>query len=96
MFGAFAMVAAWLHFRDVTPAGLCREEFKRHKSADQKFVAGFLAQWQEYADNLTQQPPGHFGADLSAEDAALLNDEQLEQLDVLRTEVASIDTDAAR
>ena len=70
--------------------GRGREEFKRHKAADAKFVVGFLQQWQTYTDQLSQQPPGHFGADLDPTDADLLNDEQREQLEVLRTEVVSV------
>lgn len=55
---------------------------------------GFLQQWEQYAEDLAGQPPGHYGADLDKADAALLNDEQKEQLEVLRSEVAAIPPDA--
>lgn len=77
------------HHAYASDNALRREEFKRHKAADAKFVAGFLQQWQTYTEQLSQQPPGHFGADLDTTDAKLLNDEQREQLEVLRTEVMS-------
>lgn len=72
-----------------------REEFRRHKDADAKFVGQFLEQWEAYAADIARSisVPGAVslesagpGRDLSADDIAALSEEQLEQLDTLKQE----------
>ena len=52
-----------------------RDEFKRHKSADSKFVPLFLREWEQYAATMDQKK-NSFGQELSIEDQQLLDGEQ--------------------
>jgi hypothetical protein len=63
-----------------------REEFKRHKNADQKFVGMFLQEWTSYLDNLKMSSSEGFGVgrSLTDEQIAALSPEQREQLQKLK------------
>ena len=52
-----------------------RDEFKRHKSAESKFVPLFLREWDEYATVLDRKKD-RFGQHLSTQDQELLDGEQ--------------------
>ena len=72
------------------------DEFRRHRAATPAFVAPFLQQWTDYLDMLRAQTaqwtpgPGRprIGKALRAEELDSLSDEQIGQLNELRTEAA--------
>lgn len=74
-----------------------RTEFQRHKDADAEFVGPFFEEWERYVDQLETQAMGMggegFGADLEAESARALSEEQQEQL--LKLRQASLEAAAA-
>ena len=64
-----------------------KAEFRAHRDAKEEFVAPFMEQWKDYANELhAQQQDGRIGKDLSEDDAARLNDEQKLQLHRLHIE----------
>jgi hypothetical protein len=77
-----------------------RDEFKRHKKADAKFLVSFFGEWEGYLRTLqTQSVAGGgggggagsgLGRELSGEERAQLTDEQRVQLDKLRKEATGL------
>lgn len=66
----------------------CRAEFHKHKTAEDKFVAGFFNAWNDYAQQLEFQSMSldakGFGSNLKVEDVEEMSPEQHEQLLKLR------------
>ncbi|CAI5713204.1 unnamed protein product [Hyaloperonospora brassicae] len=60
-----------------------RDEFKRHKSADPKFVPLFLREWEQYAAVMDQKKDC-YGQELSVADQQLLDNEQKMKLRALQ------------
>ncbi|TDH68384.1 hypothetical protein CCR75_003582 [Bremia lactucae] len=56
-----------------------RDEFKRHKSSDPKYVALFIREWEQYAAVMATKQ-NRFGEMLSSEDNELLDGEQKKKL----------------
>lgn len=75
------------HLRELGDAYV-REEFKRHKKADAKFLTAFFKEWNGYVEMLEQQSPamGTLGRDLDPAAVANMTAEQKEQLARLKTE----------
>jgi len=71
------------------PGEACRDEFRKHKSAKEKFLGPFYREWDRYLEMLTSTSAagGTLGADLGPDAVAALTDEQKEQLSRLRQEV---------
>ncbi len=67
-----------------------REEFKKHKKADEKFLVMFFREWSSYAGQLEQQSPmegaSGLGADLTKDLVRAMTDEQKVQLLKLKEE----------
>ena len=65
-----------------------REEFRKHRNADEKFLPAFFTEWEGYVQQLEQQAMGihgdGFGTDIDEEVASSLTEEQREQLIKLR------------
>ncbi len=74
------------------PPAARREEFRRHKKADQKWLVNFYREWDEYLRQLAQQSvaAGSLGRDMAPELVSQMNDEQKQQLQQLRTEAAAL------
>lgn len=56
-----------------------RDEFKRHKSAADKFLPHFYSEWEQYAAVMARAKD-RFGQELSANDKQLLDNEQQAKL----------------
>ena len=56
-----------------------KEEFRKHRNADPKFVANFMEEWSTYLVMLQQQE-GNYGVDLNRDQISDMNEEQLEQM----------------
>jgi arylsulfatase A-like enzyme len=71
------------------PGEECRDEFRKHTSAKEKFLGPFFREWDRYLEMLTSTNAagGTLGADLGPDAVAALTDEQKEQLSRLRQEV---------
>lgn len=69
---------------------VCREEFRRHKKAEAKWLESFFTEWKSYADMLQQQSPvaGSLGAPLPKDAVKSMTDEQKVQLLKLKEEAA--------
>jgi hypothetical protein len=63
-----------------------REEFKRHKKADAKWLVNFYREWNDYVAMVEQQKvvDGNLGAELSPDHVAAMSDEQKAQLNSLK------------
>eukprot|EP01052_Picozoa_sp_SAG31_P015133 SAG31_NODE_963_length_10710_cov_332.216285_10_plen_102_part_00 len=61
-----------------------KEEFRKHRNADPKFVKNFMHEWSSYLVMLQQQQ-GDFGVDLSSQQISSMNEEQLGQMEELRS-----------
>ena len=67
---------------------LCREEFKRHKKAEAKFLTSFFAEWENYVDTLEQQDTlEKVGKNLDSGTVETMSTEQKQQLAKLLMEV---------
>lgn len=69
-----------------------REEFKRHKKADPKWLKNFFTEWNAYVADLEKQKimEGPVGKDLSPDAFQALSDEQKAQLATLRNEATHL------
>lgn len=69
---------------------LRREEFKRHKKADAKWLTMFYREWNQYVAQMEQQSPiaGPVGSNLPGEAVKAMTDEQKIQLLKLREAAA--------
>lgn len=69
---------------------MCREEFKRHKKAEAKWLVNFFQEWTSYAGMLEQQNPvaGAVGSPLPKDAVRAMTDEQKVQLLKLKEEAA--------
>lgn len=66
----------------------CREEFKRHKTAEAKFLTSFFAEWENYVDTLEQQNTlERVGKNLDSGTVETMSTEQKKQLAKLLMEV---------
>lgn len=66
-----------------------REEFKKHRKADAKFLAAFFREWEQYLSQVAK-PEGAEGRDLAPEHAGALTPEQKEQLAKLQQEASKL------
>jgi hypothetical protein len=65
----------------------CREEFRRHHNAKQKFTGPFFREWEQYVADIEAQVPGaSVGRDMSPDAVSALSAEQREQLQRLKAE----------
>ena len=72
-----------------------REEFRRHRAAQARFLVPFFVEWERYLADLRARPPvagaaAVAGADLPADAAASLSDEQRIMLESLRKEATAV------
>lgn len=70
-----------------------REEFRKHKGADSKYIVSFMKEWTDYADQLEGQlrygcdsTEAVIGRNLSPEELDMMSEQQLGQLLELKTE----------
>ncbi|KCV70934.1 hypothetical protein H696_01880 [Fonticula alba] len=66
-----------------------RDEFRRHKEADPKYVAGFMAAWTDYLISLESQLKAdrhRVGTHLDMNTLDKMSDEQIGQLSELKEE----------
>ena len=71
-----------------------REEFRRHRAAQARFLVPFFVEWERYLADLRARAPvagaaAIAGADLPAASAAALSDEQRIMLESLRREATA-------
>ena len=84
--------------RDIGDA-FVKHEFRQHKDASPEFVVGFITQWQEYLEKLTEQiarmpekneSGGSIGADIPQDVLEEMSDDQRQQLRNLEFETRSL------
>jgi hypothetical protein len=71
----------------------CREEFKRHKKADPKWLGSFFREWESYLKTIESQSAAAeagVGRNLGPEEVAALNEEQQLQLAQLQKEAVNM------
>jgi hypothetical protein len=66
-----------------------REEFRRHRNANEQFLVGFEREWRSYVETLRDQEAAAVGADLPADVLLAMTDEQRAQLHKLKDQAAA-------
>jgi hypothetical protein len=74
----------------------CREEFRRHRNANEQFLVGFEREWRSYVDTLRGQAPAEVGEDLPTDVLLAMTDEQRAQLHKLKGQTGALPLDGSR